>query len=451
MRVVSRFRINFLVDSGATTLGLLARLLLILFLARVLATEEYAGFILANAVIAVGEIVSDFGTRTWATRNYALGWGLNEGLRFIFATKACYTVLFGVGVYLLLGAQLSIGVCLLIVLVSLVQPSSDPVLWLFRGREKLYLEGLFTLYWRLGASVAMYVVARATQELFWILMAWLVTSLIRLATELLWIKWRKMEPRAAKNSDGSVSLPQMLKLSRQVFPIGCALVFMCLYQRVGIFALSRMTSATTLAIYGTAFQFVAVPGFLAVSVANALFPRLSRSVHAGDSATSKRTVSQGLAVIAILFGGISLLGAVVAPWVFQLVMPKSLYAGHLVMQVLLPGLYISSLSEFLKTCMNALSLNAHDAGASALGILVFVLVLCVPHWRLPEIGAALAWNIGEAAIFAQRAAIMARDGRIDVRRTMELGALYLAVIAVTFVIAPLSNGLHDRLALNWRW
>lgn len=447
---MSRFRINFLVDSGATTLGLLARLLLVLFLARVLPTAEYAGFILANAVVAVGEIVSDFGTRTWATRKYALGRGLNEGLGFIIATKACYTTLFGAGVFLLLGAQLSVGVRLLIVLVAFVQPSSDPLLWLFRGREKLYLEGLFTLYWRLGASIAMYVVARATRELLWILVAWLLTSLIRVVTELLWIRWRQIEPFAEGASAADVSFARMLKLSREVFPIGCALVFMCLYQRVGIFALSRTTDATSLAIYGTAFQFVVVPGFLAVSVANALFPRLSRSIHTGDAATSKRTVKQGLAVIAILFGGISLLGVVAAPWVFQLVMPKSLYAGHLVMQILLPGLYISSLSEFLKACMNALSLNAHDAGASALGIVVFVLVLCVPHWHMPVVGAALAWNIGETAIFVQRAAIMARDGRIGIRRSVELGVLYLALIVATFVIAPLSNGIHDRLALNWR-
>lgn len=429
----------------------MARLLLVIFLARVLPTGEYAGFILANAVVAVGEIVSDFGTRTWATRSYALGRGLKEGLGFILATKVCYTALFGVGVFLLGGARLSMGVRLLIVLVAFVQPSSDPLLWLFRGREKLYLEGLFTLYWRVGASVAMYLVARETRELFWILVAWLLTSLIRVTVELLWIRWRKIEAYPEGVPLGTASLSKMLKLSGQIFPIGCALVLMALYQRVGIFALSRMTDATSLAIYGAAFQFVAVPGFLSVSVANALFPRLSRSVHAGDAAASTKTVSQGLAVIAILFGALSISGVIAAPWVFQLLMPKNLYAGHLVMQVLLPGLYISSLSEFLKACMNALSLNAHDAGVSALGILVFVLVLCVPHWRMPVIGAALAWNIGETLIFVLRGAVMARDGRIGTKRGLEFGALYLALIAATLVLAPVANGLHDRIALNWRW
>jgi len=414
----------------------------------VLGTSDYAGFILANAAIAVGEMFSDFGTRIWAIRNHALGMGLRDGLRFIMVAKVGYTTLFGAALFVLMTGQLSVELRLLIALVAFVQPSTDPLLWLFQGREQLYLEALFTLVWRIAVSAAMYVVADMTHNLSLILTTWLLASLVRVAAELLWIWWRGFGRSDPAASSWHGSSPRLLRTSAEVFPVGCAFVLMCLYQRVGIFALSHVTDVLSVALYGTAFSLVTVPGFVAMSVSSSLFPRLSRHVHSSDVRAATNTANQGLMVIAFIFAIISIGGVIAAPLVFGLLLPPRLYAGYIVTQILFPGLYISSLSVFLKYCMNALSLNVHDAGASALGIVLFLLVLTVPNWRVPVQGAALAWNIGESSIFVLRGAMIARDGRISMRRAVELGTLYFVLIAVAYGIAPIADSLNGRMSAH---
>lgn len=454
---MSRFKVNFLVDSAATSIGLLARLLLVIFLARILDTQTYAAYILANATVAVGEVFSDFGARTWATRVYALGAGLGENLRFILTLKGVLTSLFGLCILLVVMHRLSPALCLIITAIAFVQPSSDPILWLFRGREQLYLEALFTLFWRIGIAVAMYLVARATQSIALMLIAWFVISVCRIVAEIGWLSLHKRGAQRGKEvAPGPLLKP--LKLVTHILPLGVGLLLMCLYQRIGIFALSRLTDPVNVALYGTAFSFVAVPGFLSVSVSNALFPRLSRGVHSGDTRGTEKTTEQGMMIIAVIFGAISIVGVVLAPWIFKILLPARLYAGHVVMEILFPGLYISSISVFLKYCMNALSLNVHDASACALGIVVFLMVLIVPDWKVPVWGAAIAWNAGEVAIFVLRLSMIYLDGRLDIRRSVQLGLVYVILILLAWMIGPRVNtvsahwfiGVGER-GVVWHW
>jgi O-antigen/teichoic acid export membrane protein len=233
-----------------------------------------------------------------------------------------------------------------------------------------------------------------------------------------------------------------------VFPIGCAFVLMSLYQRVGVFVLNRIADAASVAVYGTAFSLVTVPGFFAVSVSSALLPRLSRSVHAGAFAETTAILDRGLLLIAALCAAVCVTGVVAAPWVFDLLLPARYYQGHLVMQILLPGLYVSSLSVLLKFCLNALSLNTFDAIASGLGIVVFVLIVVVPHWSVPSWGAAVAWNVGELSIFIARSAVLGRDARVGLSLVARLGALYPLLVLACYVLGHAADSVHAQFPLH---
>jgi len=447
---VGPFKKNFLADSSATAAGLAAQLLLIVVLARVLDTRQYGGYILASSLVAVGEMFSDFGTRMWAIRQTALGMDLREGIYPILVAKLVYTALFAAGVTLVVGHAVPPTTRCLIVAIAFLQPSTDPILWQFRGREQLYVDALITLVWRLGAAVLMLAAAWISRDLILTLAAWLAANMGRVAMELAWL-WLRAGATDELRPQTPLQLPSPTALMRHVFPIGCAFVLMSLYQRVGVFALNRIADATSVAVYGTAFSLVTVPGFFAVSVSSALLPRLARSVHARAFADTTATLNRGLLLIAGLCTAMCVAGVVTAPWVFDLLLPARYYQGHLVMQILFPGLYVSSLSVLLKFCLNALSLNTFDAIASGLGIIVFVLIVVMPQWSVPSWGAAVAWNVGELSIFIGRSAVLRRDARVALALVARLGAFYPLLVLVCYMLGHAAESVHAQFPLHYIW
>jgi O-antigen/teichoic acid export membrane protein len=443
---VGRFKKNLLADSGATTLGLVAQLLLIVMLARLLDTREYGNYILASSMVAVGEMFSDFGTRMWAIRQTALGMDLRDGFRPILFTKVAYTCVFAAGVIILSGQTISPTNLCLVVAIAFLQPSTDPILWQFRGREQLYIDALITFVWRLSAAALMLFAASIGRTITFTLGAWLVANIARVTVELAWLR-RHQSATVAPRTPSALPLPSSAALMQHVFPIGCAFVLMSLYQRVGVFALNRIGDAASVAIYGTAFSLVTVPGFFAVSVSSALLPRLSRSVHARALAEATATLGRGLLLIAGLFAVLCVAGVIAAPWIFELLFPARYYQGYRVMQILLPGLYVSSLSVLLKFCLNALSLNTFDAVASGLGIVVFVLIVAVPSWSVPSWGAAVAWNAGELFIFVARSVVLHRDGRVGVRLAVRLGVLYPLLVVACYLLGHAADSVHAHFPL----
>src|SRR5207302_11333844 len=147
----------------------------------------YGGYILASSLVAVGEMFSDFGTRMWAIRQTALGMDLREGIYPILVAKLVYTALFAAGVTLVVGHAVPPTTRCLIVAIAFLQPSTDPILWQFRGREQLYVDALITLVWRLGAAVLMLAAAWISRDLILTLAAWLAANMGRVALELAWL------------------------------------------------------------------------------------------------------------------------------------------------------------------------------------------------------------------------------------------------------------------------
>lgn len=121
----------------------------------------------------------------------------------------------------------------------------------------------------------------------------------------------------------------------------------------------------------------------------------------------------------------------------HLLLPTRLNSVGKVAQVLMPGLYISCVSVYLKYCLNALGRNMLDAAASALGMAVFAAILLLPAWSAAAIGAAIAWNLGEVAIFLLRGIVIHKDARIPSTTLWILGGVYPILCGICFYLASL--------------
>jgi O-antigen/teichoic acid export membrane protein len=228
------------------------------------------------------------------------------------------------------------------------------------------------------------------------------------------------------------------RLVGYVFPVGSAFVIMSLYQRVGVFLLDRTAGSIAVASYGTAFSMVTVPGFFSVSIASVFFPAMSREIVGGNRDVLGRVFAKGVTLVAVLYALGSVLGVLCAPTAVSLLLPVRFESVTTVAQVLLPGLYISTINVYLKYSLNALGRNAVDAVASASGILVFAAALWWPHWVRPDVGAAVSWNLGELAIFAIRSFAIRTDGRIPSGILLTLLAGYPCVCMMCYYLATLA-------------
>jgi len=433
---LSLLRKNLLVDGVATSVGLVLQFLVLLVVARELPGDQYAAYVLASATIAVGEMCSDFGMRMWAVRQYSLGAPVARTLRQSFEVKAVWTSLFLIAVMANSSGRGALLQPVAIALIAFTQPSSDPVLWCFRGREHIFIDSIVTFVWRVSLAIVTGTLAYSGALLLPILMGWLAVNVGRLVLEGIFLA-RRIPAAVPVHADvvpPEIRLPALL---RQIIPVGGAFVLTSLYQRVGVFMLDKMSSSAGVAAYGTAFSLVNVPGFLSVSIAAALFPRMSRATQERASQTAKKTLDTGLILIGTLYAVGAVVGTVCAPWVLGKLLPLRLQSATTVVQVLLPGLYISTLSVFLKYCLNALGRNVFDAAVSAIGIGIFALVLLMGVRGRAAIAAAIAWNVGELAIFVMRGVAIHKDARIPARSLVLAGCGYPVVCLLCYSLARL--------------
>ncbi len=441
---MSLFGKNVAADAASTIIGVGTQLALLLFLAHRLPTAGYAAYILATATIAVGEMFSDFGARMWAIHYVATGGTLASLARPAFVLKALYTLIFAVLALMLHPISLSRWDVALIAMIAFFQPSSDIILWYFRGREELYKDAAYRLVWRIAATLAMFLLAIEGANLTALLLAWLLTSVARVLAEAYAVRTVLHASQVGTAKSAPAGRIQASNMIRATFPIGIAFVLMSIYQRTGVFALERVATHASVAAFGTALSIVGVSGFLAITIATALFPRLSRSVKNEDWQAATRVLDRGMFLVAFVFGLIALGSVAVAPWLFDIVVPRPLRYGATVMQVLAPGIYISSLSVLLKYCLNAKMLNVHDAIATATGILMFLLTMLVVRSRGPAEVAAVAWNVGETTMFLGRLCVLKLGGRVGLRVSVLLGAAYAVVIAACIGTALIVAPLHAR-------
>ncbi|HFD80703.1 MAG TPA: hypothetical protein ENK05_09985 [Gammaproteobacteria bacterium] len=430
--LATQYHRNVFSHAGATALGSLVQLALILILSHLLPVTEFASFLTAVALVGLGEMAADVGMRVHAVRLYARDDAVPNVLGPALLAKAGYLLLLLVVVHFLPLNLLNQEQAVLAVLIAATQPSTDPLLWFLRGKERLDVEAAVVLAWRVSSAVLLAGMAYSGSGVTALLLAWFVSNLGR--SLLTWIQ-PALEPlRLRKGDDRDRVISLAWSVMRRAFPVGVAFIAMALYHRLGVLLLGELAEPREVAWYGAAFTLVASAGFIATSITASSFPALSRAIETGEWEDAGTVARRKLRWIGTVFFPLCLVTALLAPFLVYILYPDSYAPAARVMVELLPGLYISTINLALKFILNALDRNFADITSVVGGIAFFVATLVLfPSSNLPLL-AGLAWSLGEFLIFSIKWLVLMRDGRI---RGLLLGWHALGFAALLFVLHAL--------------
>lgn len=408
---VSRFYKNIFSNAGASALNSAVQLLLILLLARWLSVEGFAIFLTATAVSAVGEIASDFGTRIWATKRFAVSSQPRQIFIYSVMAKALFSTVFLVMVLAVPLKMLDLTQTLLAVGIAATQPQSDPLIWYLRGKERLDIEAVIVISWKIASALIIAALAFWDFGISVLLSAWLTANIIRGLSE-----WQLDFLTPLKRGRAAFCMEELWqRVICEAFPIGLAFLLMALYQRLGVLLLGEISNSNTVALYGAAFTLVASSGFMATSITVSSFAPLVKKIAQGDWDQTKRVIVRNLNLIMMVFLPACIVGGLIAPFAIWTVYPSHYLRAAMVVFALLPGLYISTINFGLKYSLNALGLNWIDTLSAACGIVIFSAMLIVPEWSSLLEVSGWAWGAGELSIFLIKWFAISRDGRIKIR------------------------------------
>jgi len=405
-----QFQRNVLSNAGATAIGSTAQFLLVVVLARFLTTADFAGYLTAVAVIGILEMASDFGTRVWAIRGFALPDPADQIFYRAIRSKVFFSLLCALALLFLPIRSLSalqVAICFVI---AVVQPSTDPFLWYLRGMERLDIEAGIVLLWRLGLTATLAILAVSGLHLTSLLGIWFLGTTIRMIVESRIYPITSLLAKSRRN--GAKRASDIGKMVWTVSPMGTAFLLMALYQRLGVLTLGEIGQVEDVATFGAAFTLVASSGFIATSIAVASFPKIARAVSDTDFTASGNLVRSMVASITWVIAPMCILGIITSPFLIGVLYGVEFKASGFVMILLLPGLYVSCVNLSLKYVLNALGLNWLDAASAAIGIIGFFAILFAISGITLSEAAGIGWSFGEVTVFGCKWIFLSRHGRL---------------------------------------
>ncbi len=440
MGKLGSYKRNIISNTTGNAVNSVIQLGLLFVLLRALNDTAYAAFLNASYLVGLLEMASDYGGRIWATREFSVSSSPKSVLIRSVHCKLFYTLLSAAALSLIPFSTLSTTAFLLSVLVACTQPSTDPLLWFLRGRERLDIEAVVVLVSRVAIAIGMVVATMLGYELRALLIIWLVGNLTRMLVES---RLKVISPLLANGGvvSGGEESSQLrarpsaaasLATIRHVFPVGTAFVLTCLFQRATIFFLDVFATAQDVKIFGTAFKIANTSGFLATGVFVSSFAMLARAVVANDRNRVRHVVRRMLMLVSVFFVPACVLGIFLSVPVSGLLHSSEYTDIAKVFVLLMPGLYLSCINMGLKYTLNAYELNWHDVGAVVIGICVVGLVT-VFHGTLTWCeAAALAWGLGEATLMLARLCLLWSHRK---HRGVPVGVIFAATAAMMAMIA----------------
>lgn len=435
-RLPERLLRNVLSNSASTALGAGAQLVALLVTSQCLATPAYAAYLVAIALVGVAEMASDFGARVWAAQQFALGERPAAVLRSALAAKGLYSALMLAVLAVLPMNGIGLADILLCGLVAITQSSSDPTLWYLRGIARLDVEAVIVLANRIAAAAAACVLALAGYGVTAILIAWLVTNLVRIAVSVGLPATRPLFQRtsarvARPRQDDARRFSALLAIT---LPLGASLLLISLFQRAGVLLMDSAGTPLDVALFGTSYKFASTASLLATSIALAHFPELVRQIGAGRTDDANRILRHEVLGVTALFAPLCLAGIVAGPLLGEAILGAGLADAGRVLSVLMPGLFISSVNIATKFTLNALGRNWLDAAYALAGLAAFCVLFYAPICDSMCLRAAIAWTAGETLIFLLRGlAIRRGSSGLSVPAPLVLAVTAALSLAAIFV------------------
>lgn len=444
MRMPGRYGRNIISNASGNAVHSIVQLGLLFVLIRTLDDTSYAAFLNATFLVGLLEMASDYGGRIWATREFSISDSPRLVLiRSVFC-KLFYTAISAAVLSLIPFNTLTGSDFFLSVLVACTQPSTDPLLWFLRGQERLDVEAVVVLVFRIVIAGGMLLATLAGFGLQTLLLVWLAGNGIRMMVEL---QLQAVRPVLKDSFRSSAGIPNQTRSQqpstvsaavatvRYVFPVGTAFVLTSLFQRATIFLLDVFATPQDVKIYGTAFKVVSTSGFVATGVFVSSFAMLAKAIAANDLDEIRSVVRRKLMLVTMFFVPACLLGILFSVPISDVFHSPQFTEIARVTVLLMPGLYLSCINMGLKYTLNAYELNWQDVGSVVLGIIVLCSVT-VFHGGLTWCeAAALGWGLGEAALLSARLGLLwshRKHGGVPVGIIFGATAAMMLMVAVSY-------------------
>lgn len=428
----NRFLRNVVSNAGGNALNSVLQLGLLLLLSRMLGSATYAAWLTAGSIIAIGECASDFGTRLWAVRSFAGASNAAAVLHQCLWNKLFYTAC-AVAVLSLLPLNTLAPVELLMAIaVAATQPSTDPLLWFLRGKDRLDIEAVLVLSARLGMVALVIAAGWFALPLHWLLSCWLLCNLSRMvATFQLAI----CDPLRVHQSQKQAADFQRIRQGIiDVFPIGVSLVMAPFFTQAALLTLSIQGSDHDVNVFGTAFKLVIAAGFVGTSVVVSSFARLSEAVKEHDVERVQKIVNQKCGLLNKVMLPVCVVGIVLAIPVSKLILTTELEAVGTAMIILIPGLYLSCVNMAGKYTLNACGRNWLDVASMLIGFVSFAVTYFVLtsvmkfDWMNSVWLAAACWTVSELVVLSCRMFFVACRSTSGLTVDFPVRSIVLAIV-----------------------
>lgn len=426
---LGRYGRNIVSNAGANAIHSVMQLGLLLVLIKLLDDTNYAAFLIATFLVGLLEMASDYGARIWATREFSITDQPQSVLRRSLQCKVCYTLLSASLAAMVPLNTLPFSAFCLCVLVACTQPSTDPLLWFLRGKERLDVEAGVVLTFRTAVVVGMLACAFAGLSLNALLLVWLAGNVGRIVVEY---RLPALQPvRISSAEQPASSQLTAAKTLKYVFPIGTAFVLTALFQRATVFLLDIWSTPQDVKFYGTAFKVVSTSGFIATSVFVSSFAMLAKAIEANNLEDIKRVIRRKLVLVTIVFLPVCIAGITCAVPLANLFESRDFSDIARVTVLLMPGLYLSCINMGLKYTLNAFELNWQDVGAVSIGMVVLC-AATVFHGSLSWCeAAAMGWGLGEASLLIVRLGLLWKHKK---HRGVPVGVIFGSTAALMLII-----------------
>ncbi len=408
----------------------LTAFLVVVVVSRTLGPEPLGAWRFAQAILAIGIVLTDAGLTQAAIRDVATAGGVLEGyVRRMVGIRLALTAGFIVAVAAsLIGGAAEQGRIILVAVIALV-PAALSLVHILQGMQRQADVAKTRLLTQVGGGIVGLVAVLATKDVVALLLPPIVFGLVA----DIWI-YRRVQrlPRAASRSMGPST---WLGLARAGAPFLSAALAIQIVTSADALLIGVLLGAVPLGLYTAAYVIAGQLQYLSGPVATALYPRLASEPGSQDRG---RVLSDVLAIIGVAAWPVCIAIALAAPDVVRLLYPAAYREASIVLAVLMGMPLLGFYNVMVAQILNAAGKQALVMRVAWLAVVVNVGLNLILLPRIGIVGGALAAVATEAVTFtAYTWAVRDRYG---------FGPLAAYVVSAPSAIGAAALGMAVRAA-----
>lgn len=282
------------------------------------------------------------------------------------------------------------------VLIALTQPNTDPLIWALRSMNRMDIEAAYVIASRAIITIFMVLAAVSGLQIEIILLAWLLINVCRIIFESFHGKLRA----TVDSVSVKIEWNELYEPIKEIIPIGFAFLLMALFSRMPILSLGIIGAPDEdISYFSSAFNLVSGAMIVSTSIAIASFPYFSQCINKNDWMAVSTQLNRNLLYIYTLVLPASVVVMLFASDIMQMFFGEDYVEGDEFLQLLMIGLFVSSINFNLKYLLNAIGLNWWDTISVIIG-LIFLGAIFILYRAHGASIAALSWIIGESVMCA---------------------------------------------------